>query len=173
MKRMSIEDIFGEDVEAFETLNDIKYDSYEGVTNVENEIDYNSGWYNYYTLSFDFEGKSYEVKYKEHVSDNVDDLDFIDGTLVCLGDADETDTPITMGDLVRMDVEHKKQLAEKDKTLKEYEDLFAILKPISDTNQLYETGSILTSAGLHFELDEVRMKKLETVVEFLHAMAEK
>lgn len=98
---ITLEEIFGEDICLDEVLGEIRHDFFDGVTNVKDELKYNEGWYNYSSLTFDYEGKRYTIDYKEHTSDNICDLDYLMDTLVCLGEASEMENTVNMEELVR------------------------------------------------------------------------
>ncbi|MEH7209990.1 hypothetical protein V7094_27890, partial [Priestia megaterium] len=67
-----LEEVFSEEV--LENLPDLReIEEVDGVTNWSIDFSYNSGWYNYYTVSFNYNGKKYEFEYQDHTSDNVCD----------------------------------------------------------------------------------------------------
>jgi|SRR5690606_38089811 len=69
-----VDELFGED-EIF-NLREIEY--VDGVEEYEENLSYNEGWYNYYEVTFKYNGKKYSFEYREHTSDNVADTEIFD-----------------------------------------------------------------------------------------------
>lgn len=67
-----VEEVFGE--EAIDHLREIE--EVDGVEDYTENLSYNSGWYNYYEVTFKFKGKKYSFEFKSHTSDNVCDMEF-------------------------------------------------------------------------------------------------
>lgn len=124
--KVNYDEVFGEDSSGDE-LYEIRFDDFLEATNVKDELSYNSGWYNYSLLTFDYKGKRYSIEYKEHTSDNVVDMSWDFTTFVCLGEISELKKKITKEDLVRMKIQKDKEIeriSNKNRDLeKENEDL--------------------------------------------------
>ena len=139
---VNYEEIFGEDVDLDEVLSMVRFEDYKGATNVKDELNYNSGWYNYSTVTFDYEGKRYSVEYKEHTSDNVSDMEYLYDTFCCLGEVSEMDEMITKEDLARVTSTYKMQLEKQLKEINDYKGLLSTLNPLSK-KQLKDAGEML------------------------------
>lgn len=115
-----------------ETLHEIRNEDLEGVSNVKDELNYNSGWYNYSLLTFDYKGNRYSVEYKEHTSDNVSDFEFILNTLTHIGSVEELSELVTKEELIMMKKNYEAMLAGRDNTIKvlreKNEDLMKVKK---------------------------------------------
>lgn len=118
MENVTLEDVFGEYWK--EELNMVRYDDCKDAENVKDELTYNSGWYNYSKLTFDFKGKRYSIEHKEHTSDNVCDFEWLLDTFTCLGEVEELQESITKEDLVNSEIHYKKMLKRKDAQIAEY-----------------------------------------------------
>lgn len=122
-----LEEVFGEDLDDIFSL--IRDGDLEGVTTVTESLSYNSGWYNYYVIMFDYKGKRYSFEYKDHTSDNVCDMSYLPETFYSLGDVEELSQTITREELAQIQNQHEKSL----ETLKPYKDVLNIIKPLSVT----------------------------------------
>lgn len=94
---ITLENVFGDDAD--EALDLIRFEDFEGATNVKDELEYNEGWYGFSSLTFDYKDKRYYIEYKEHNSDNVCDFEYLYDTFNCLGPVSEMDNTINMEDL--------------------------------------------------------------------------
>lgn len=102
--------LFGENEDLYEVISIIKNEQdFQGVTNIKEEFTGNSGWYNHYNLTFDYEGKRYTISYKEHTSDNISDFEYV-SELLCLGESVKLEEVITKEDLVRSEMYYKEHL---------------------------------------------------------------
>ena len=120
-----LEQVFGEDLDDIFSL--IRDEDLEGVSNVNEDLSYNSGWYNYYQILFDYKGKRYSFEYKDHTSDNVCDMTYLPETFYCLGEASKLAETITKEDLAKIEHSHALELEK----LKPYRDVLNIIKPLS------------------------------------------
>lgn len=143
---MNFEDVFGESEDWQEIIMEISQDSYEGATNVSDDLSYNSGWYNHSVITFDYKGKRYYIEYKEHTSDNVSDTEY--GDLVCLGSVEEMNDVITKEDLSRITIDYQNEiqiLESKNKRLLEYKDTLDKLIPVSHRELVSFAKMMLTN----------------------------
>lgn len=101
-----------------ETLHEIRNEDLKGVSNVKDELNYNSDWYNYSLLTFDYKDNRYSVEYKEHTSDNVSDFEFLLETLIHIGSVEELNELVTKEELIMMKKNYEIMLAGKDQTIK-------------------------------------------------------
>lgn len=70
---VEFEEVFADEIEENGDLSIYEIEDVEGVTNFDDSISYNSGWYNYHEVTFTYKGKRYSFEYKRHTSDNVCD----------------------------------------------------------------------------------------------------
>lgn len=77
-----IEELFGEDFDSSDPY-ELRDNDLKGFELISDELSYNSGWYNYYKLTFKHikTGKKYSIEYNSHTSDNVCDGGFLTDTL--------------------------------------------------------------------------------------------
>ncbi|UGO46166.1 hypothetical protein PQE74_gp083 [Bacillus phage vB_BanS_Chewbecca] len=75
-----LEQVFAEEFENHGDFELYEIQELDGVTDYDEDLSYNSGWYNYYDVTFKYKGKSYTFEYKEHTSDNVSDTEYFYGT---------------------------------------------------------------------------------------------
>ncbi|MDS7057140.1 hypothetical protein NXG04_07560 [Klebsiella pneumoniae] len=75
-----LEHVFAEEIEKYGDVDLYGVEEIEGVTEYEEELNYNSGWYNYSDVTFKYKGKMYTFEFKEHTSDNVCDKEIFLGT---------------------------------------------------------------------------------------------
>lgn len=153
---LSLETIFGEELlEEYggDILHEIRNEDVPGVTNVKENLDYNSGWYNYSTLKFDYEGNRYSIEYSEHTSDNVCDFEFLMDTLTLVGSLEDLDKTFSGEEYFKLKVQSEKQAEHLNKTIKtqktkikEYEDLFGILNKLSKAQKI-AIGEMLVEVG--------------------------
>ncbi|QOV08352.1 hypothetical protein Kirov_153 [Bacillus phage Kirov] len=68
-------EVFADEFEEYGEINMWEIEDYEGVTEYDDDINYNSGWYNYHLVTFTYKGKRYSYEYKTHTSDNVCDTE--------------------------------------------------------------------------------------------------
>ena len=144
MDKVDFEDVFDEDEDLDEVISMIRYDEFEGATNVKDELNYNEGWYNYSTVTFDYEGKRYSIEYKEHTSDNVSDMEYLYNTFVCLGEAKEMDETVSKEDLARIRFGYEKRISGLEEELKRKREelkVLNLLKPLS-YKQLKTLGNL-------------------------------
>lgn len=105
----------------------IKNGEYDSVSNVEDEITSNEGWYNYYKLTFDIDGFRYSIEYREHTSDNVSDEEVYEDSLECLGEVEGLENEVTKESLEKLKSDYERQISslnehiEKTKTKHRYE----------------------------------------------------
>ncbi len=158
MKEITLESVFGEDEDLCEVLNLIRFDDFEDATNVKDELNYNSGWYNYSILTFDFKGNRYSIEYKEHTSDNVSDMEYLFDTFTCLGSVKEMEETITGEELAQIELNYKRQIEH----LKKYKETLDVLRPLSK--------DILKDLGQSFS--NVSDKKEERVADELKTIGE-
>lgn len=60
-----------------EDLEPYDLEDHEEVTSYNEDLSYNSGWYNYYEITFRLRGKKYSIEKKSHTSDNVCDTEWL------------------------------------------------------------------------------------------------
>lgn len=70
-------EVFADEFEEYGEINMWEIEDYEGVTEYDDDINYNSGWYNYHLVTFTYKGKRYSYEYKTHTSDNVCDTEIL------------------------------------------------------------------------------------------------
>lgn len=75
-----IEQVFADVIEEYGQMELYEIQELDGVTDYDEDLSYNSGWYNYYDVTFKYKGKTYTFEYKEHTSDNVSDTEYFYGT---------------------------------------------------------------------------------------------
>ncbi|UGO50975.1 hypothetical protein PQE70_gp122 [Bacillus phage vB_BanS_Nate] len=75
-----IEQVFAEEIEKYGEVSLYAVEEIEGVTDYDECLSYNSGWYNYSDVTFKYKGKTYTFEMKEHTSDNVCDKEIFLGT---------------------------------------------------------------------------------------------
>lgn len=70
------EEVFASEIEENEdfALSEIEYA--DGVTCHDENLEENEGWYNYYKVTFSYNGNKYSFEYSSHTSDNVSDTDY-------------------------------------------------------------------------------------------------
>jgi len=78
--QVDFEEVFEDEIEENGYLSEFEIEDVEGVTDYEDDISYNSGWYNYHEVTFKYRGKKYSFEYKSHTSDNVCDTEVLSGT---------------------------------------------------------------------------------------------
>ena len=71
-----LEQVFAKEIEEHGELELYEIEDLDGVTCFDESLSYNSGWYNYYAITFRYEGKSYSFEKREHTSDNVSDTEW-------------------------------------------------------------------------------------------------
>lgn len=121
IKQQGFENLFEEqELSLEEALNMIRIDpeEVEGVSNVKDSLEYNSGWYNYSLLTFDYKEKRYSIEYKEHTSDNVCEFDFTT-PLICIGEVEEMEKSVTVEEMKRSLEKQKMQYENEIEKLKQ------------------------------------------------------
>lgn len=71
------EQVFADVIEEDGELEFYQIEDIDGVTEYSDELNYNSGWYNYSIVFFKYNGRKYSMEYKEHTSDNVSDTEHL------------------------------------------------------------------------------------------------
>lgn len=75
-----IEQVFADEIEKYGDVDLYAVEEIDGVTDYDEDLNYNSGWYNYSDVTFKYKGKTYTFEFKEHTSDNVCDKEIFLGT---------------------------------------------------------------------------------------------
>ncbi|AGI11840.1 hypothetical protein X915_gp118 [Bacillus phage vB_BanS-Tsamsa] len=75
-----IEQVFADVIEEYGSMDLYEIEDLEGVTEYDDDIDYNDDWYNFHIVTFKYKGKYYSFEYKRHTSDNVCDTEYFYGT---------------------------------------------------------------------------------------------
>lgn len=138
--------LFGENEDLYEVVSIIRNEQdFQGVTNIKEKFTGNSGWYNHYNLTFDYEGKRYTISYKKHTSDNISDFEYV-SELLCLGESVELEEVITKEDLVRSEMYYKEHLDMLNKEIKELKKKEKLLKSVRlSHNQLFDLSRAFSS----------------------------
>lgn len=168
VQKVDLEELFGKNEDCSEIIDLIRFDDYKEATNVKDEISYNSDWYNYSVLTFDYKGKRYSIEYKEHTSDNITDFEYT-SDLVCLGDSIEMENQVSREDVSRLELHYKNQIEKltKEKSkLKQKADLI-------DKLQLPSKDFTMMANVFLSEKENRQLTKLETVLgDFFTTIAE-
>ncbi|UUV46037.1 hypothetical protein [Bacillus phage vB_BanS-Thrax1] len=68
-----LNEVFNDVIEKYGEINMYEIEDLEETEEYDDSISYNSGWYNYHTVTFTYKGRMYSYEYKSHTSDNVCD----------------------------------------------------------------------------------------------------
>lgn len=167
-EKVDLEELFGEDEDVWEIISLIRHDDYEEATNVKDELSYNSGWYNYSTLTFDYKGKRYSIEYKEHTSDNVCDFEYT-SDLVCLGNSSEMEESVSQEEVSRLEIHYKNQI---ERLMKEQSKLKQKASLIDKLRLPAKDFTMITNIFLK-EKEDRELTRLETVLgDFFTTIAE-
>lgn len=61
----------------FEDVEPCDLEDHDEISAYDENLSYNSGWYNYYEVTFRYRGKKYSMEKKVHTSDNVCDTEYL------------------------------------------------------------------------------------------------
>lgn len=70
------EKVFAEQIEEYGEFEPHEIQDLDGVTCYDEDIDGSEGWFNYYLVTFRYEGKKYSFEFRKHTSDNVCEIDY-------------------------------------------------------------------------------------------------
>lgn len=152
----TFEEVFGE-LDFEETLNEIRMESFEGAKLIDDKLNYQEGWYNYSTVTFDYRENRYSVMYRDHVSDNVSNFEYVSG-LKLIGKVSELTNTITMECLAEIKYAHEKEVEKFKKEISKLQEYKNALKPIRklSTSSLKNLSEAFTGkSDDHEEIKEI------------------
>lgn len=161
---MSIYELFGEYKNVEEIISLILSNDFKDAEKIDDELDCAYGRHKYSTLTFKYKGKRYSIQYKEHISDDVADVEYLYDTFTS---PDDEITSEALKEVEDYYEEKIKSLNEQVESLNEYKAVMDTLNSVS-TKYLNDVGRMLVISGNDSHEPD---KEMITVGEFLSELS--